>query len=61
MMIKKVEVTFGGESNGEKNTDFGGILRFKPLFFQSAPTTTTKLTEKPLLVVLNVLKHPSKY
>jgi len=38
MMIKKVEISFGVGSKGPKTTDFGGILKFKPLFCQSAPT-----------------------
>jgi len=43
MMIKKVETLFNGGPKGAKTTDFGGILRFKLLFCQSAPTTSTKL------------------
>jgi len=42
MMIKKVDTSFGGGSKGEKTSDFGGILRFKPLFCQPA----SKLAEK---------------
>jgi len=42
MMIKKVDTFFGGGSKGEKTSDFGGILRFKPLFCQPA----SKLAEK---------------
>jgi len=55
MMIKKV-TTFGGGSKEAKTTNFGGILRFKPLFWQPAPTNPTKLAEK---LYLSVLQHPT--
>jgi len=38
MMNKKVKTSFGGGPKRAKTTDFGGILRFKPVFCQSAST-----------------------
>jgi len=58
MMTKKVENSFGGGSKGAKVTDFGGILRFKPLLCQPAPTNPTKVAKK---VKLGVLQHPTKF
>jgi len=58
MMIKKVEISFGREPKGAKNMDFGGILRFKQLFCQSAPTSPTKRAE---MMLLGVLQHPTKF
>jgi len=57
-MIKKVEISFGGEPKGARNTDFGGIWSFKQLFCQSAPTTPTKRSE---MMLLGVLQHPTKF
>jgi len=57
-MIENVETYFGEGSNGAKTMDFGGILRFKPHFCQSAPTTPTKRAEN---VYLGVLQHPTKF
>ena len=58
MIIKNVKFSFGGESKGAKNTDFGGILRFKLLLCQSAPTTPTKRAE---MMLLGVLQHPTNF
>jgi len=46
MMIKKVDTSLLGRAKGEKTSDFGAILRFKPLFFQLVPTNRTKSAEK---------------
>jgi len=54
MMIKSWNFFWWGVQEG-KNTDFGGILRFKPLFCQPAPT---KLAEN---VCLGVLQQPTKF
>jgi len=45
---------FGEGSNVAKNTDFGGIYRFKPRFCQPVPTNPTKRAEK---VYLGILQH----
>jgi len=55
MMIEKVFLV--GVQEG-KTTDFVDILRFKPLFYQSAIMNPTKLTEK---VYLGVLQHPTNF
>jgi len=49
MMITNVEFFLGAQSNGAKTSDFGGELRFKPLFCQSVPTNPTKVAEKVYL------------
>ena len=59
MMIVNVENSFGGESRRAKTTDFGDILRFKPLFCQPAPINPTKLAEK--VGNLGVLQYPTKF
>jgi len=43
---------------GGKKHGFRGILRFKPLFCESAPTAPTKLAEK---VSLGVFQIPIKF
>jgi len=45
MMIKKIDTSFVGRPKGAKTSDFGSILRFKPLFCQSVPTNPTKFAE----------------
>jgi len=54
MMIKKVEISFGVGSKGPKTTDFGGILKFKPLFCQSAPTPPPNVQKRCIWVSYNI-------
>jgi len=49
-MIKKVETPFGGGYRESKTMDFGGILRFKPLFCQSAPAPPQNLQKRCIWV-----------
>jgi len=58
MIIKRINTCIGGGSKGAKTSDFGCILRFKPLFCQSAFTNPTNLAEK---VYFGVLQHPNKF
>jgi len=57
MMIKKLKLLLVGGPRGQ-NHGFRGILRFKPLFCQSALTTPTKLAEN---VYLGFLQHLIKF
>jgi len=58
MMIKKVDTSFRGGVKGAKTSDFGAILWFKTLIYQSVATYPTKLEEK---VYSGVLQHPTKF
>jgi len=58
MMIKKVDTSFVRRVQRGKTTVFGGILRFKPLFCQSASTNLAEVSEK---VYLGVSQHPIKF
>jgi len=56
MMIKKVDTSFFGGSKGAKTSDFGTILRFKPLICQSVayPPTPPNLQKRCISVFYNI-------
>jgi len=58
MIIKKVDTSFLGGAKGAKTSDFGAILRFKPLICQSVATNPIKLAEKLYFCVLQL---PTKF
>jgi len=49
---------FGETSNGAISKDWGEVLRFKPLFWQSVPTNSTEVLEN---MFFGVLHHPTKF
>jgi len=57
-MIKKVDTSFLGGAKAAKTSDFGAVLRFKPLFCPSVPINPTELAEK---VYFGVLQHLTKF
>ena len=55
-MIKKGDTSFLEGAKGAKTSDFGAILKFKPLVFRSVGMNPPKLAEK---VYHGVLQHPT--